>query len=208
MATRNLARISRRKARQFLQELANLRDAADATGRFEHNFKEFLNRDDGQGYTLAQIETGGCEESLERTITLDDRYGPLSDLREELRTIWTTPDLKVREWRIFLFGADPTVSVSLAAAIGPPVPTPFQQALVHLFKCAATMTCCSNKECPAPYFFARRKSQKFCSDICALPAQREQKRRWWSHHGEKWRKRRANVTISRKKTEDFLSKCP
>jgi hypothetical protein len=204
MAARNLAGVSRSKARQFLQELANLRDGVDAANRFENNFNELLNKDDSRTHILAEVECGGCEASPERAITLlDDRYGPLLALREEVRTIWTTPDLKVREWRIFLFGADPTVSVSLAAAIGPPDPTPFQQALMHLLKCAATMTCCSNKECPAPYFFARRKSQKFCSDICALPAQREHKRRWWSRHGEKWRKRRANLTNSRKRTEKF-----
>jgi hypothetical protein len=192
MVARNLVGVSRSKARQFLQELANLRDEADAANRFEHEFKHFLDKDDAQVHIPGMIESGEDEGPSGGTVTFDFRYSRLYALREELRTIWTTPSLKVREWRIFLFGADPTVSVSLAAAIGPPAPTPFQQALIHLLKCAATLTWCPNKGCPAPYFFGKRRSQKFCSNVCALPAQREQKRLWWKQHGNDWRERRAS----------------
>lgn len=38
---------------------------------------------------------------------------------------------------------------------------------------------CRNQECPAPYFLAKRRDQKYCSDICATPAKRASKLRWW-----------------------------
>jgi hypothetical protein len=41
---------------------------------------------------------------------------------------------------------------------------------------------CPNPACPAPYFFATRKGQKFCSAVCAEPAQREAKRKWWNEN--------------------------
>jgi hypothetical protein len=45
---------------------------------------------------------------------------------------------------------------------------------------------CPNAGCPAPYFIARRRSQKYCSDVCALPAQRQFKKDWWNaHRGKK-----------------------
>jgi len=41
---------------------------------------------------------------------------------------------------------------------------------------------CGNPECPARYFVADRRDQKYCSDTCAAPAKREAKLRWWDHH--------------------------
>jgi hypothetical protein len=59
---------------------------------------------------------------------------------------------------------------------------------------ADRMRYCPNPTCPAPYFIARRRSQKYCSDDCALPAQRELKRAWWKEHGDEWRKARKGST--------------
>lgn len=61
---------------------------------------------------------------------------------------------------------------------------------LHVFD---RMRYCPNPECPAPYFIAIRRSQKYCSDACALPAQREFKRKWWQEHGSTWRKKRART---------------
>jgi hypothetical protein len=38
---------------------------------------------------------------------------------------------------------------------------------------------CANPECPAPFFIAKRSDQKYCSEMCATPAKREAKLRWW-----------------------------
>jgi hypothetical protein len=43
---------------------------------------------------------------------------------------------------------------------------------------------CQNPTCPAPYFLASRRDQKFCNEKCSrLVANR----RWWSEKGLKWR---------------------
>jgi hypothetical protein len=41
---------------------------------------------------------------------------------------------------------------------------------------------CPNPECEFPYFLARKKGQKYCSEKCAKPARRESKRKWWSEN--------------------------
>jgi hypothetical protein len=53
---------------------------------------------------------------------------------------------------------------------------------------------CTNRDCPARHFFARRSTQLYCSEECAKPAQREYKRRWWSKEGEAWRKGRRRLS--------------
>ncbi len=67
---------------------------------------------------------------------------------------------------------------------------PFAQVLLRAVDVADRMRRCLNPACPAPYFIGRRRSQRYCSDACALPAQREFKRIWWREHGNNWRRRR------------------
>jgi len=66
----------------------------------------------------------------------------------------------------------------------PEVPlTPFEAAMFHLqTQLTDKIRRCPNPECPAPYFFATKGLQKFCSTPCAAPAQREAKRRWWNEN--------------------------
>lgn len=46
---------------------------------------------------------------------------------------------------------------------------------------------CRNKDCPAPYFVARRKDQRFCGSDCARLVTN---RRWWRKKGKAWRRKR------------------
>jgi len=48
--------------------------------------------------------------------------------------------------------------------------------------CADRLAFCMNTKCPAPYFLFKRRDQKYCSDICATPAKRAAKLRWWHEH--------------------------
>jgi len=59
----------------------------------------------------------------------------------------------------------------------------FGQVLLRAFEIADRLRFCPTPKCPAPYFIARRRSQKYCSDACSLPVQRECKRAWWREHG-------------------------
>ncbi|HKR33110.1 MAG TPA: hypothetical protein VJT08_21700 [Terriglobales bacterium] len=69
----------------------------------------------------------------------------------------------------------------------------FAQVLLRAFEVADRMRHCPTANCPAPYFIARRRSQKYCSDACALPAQRAFKRTWWREHANS---RRTKHTIT------------
>jgi hypothetical protein len=120
-----------------------------------------------------------------------------------LRMAWDATDLRRREWFIFKaryyyhqhnVSIPPGFSIaeevsreekarilheSRAAEQAPPPLTPFEQVAYHFHRIADRARRCGNPECPAPYFFARKKGQKYCSATCAGPAQRAQKLRWW-----------------------------
>ncbi len=48
--------------------------------------------------------------------------------------------------------------------------------------CADRLAFCMNPKCPASYFLAKRRDQKYCSNICATPAKRAAKLKWWHEH--------------------------
>jgi hypothetical protein len=126
-----------------------------------------------------------------------------------IRLAWDAPSLRAREWFIFkardehyqqtvispLIEArwrrtspdkiDEYTPQELAAKQQAPPLTPFEQALYHFHRIADRARHCGNPECPAPYFFASKKGQRYCSPKCAGPSQREQKRRWWRENRAK-----------------------
>ncbi len=57
---------------------------------------------------------------------------------------------------------------------------------------------CRNPACFTPYMLVRRRDQKYCSDACAIPAQREAKRRWW--HKQKAQRAAPKPSARRTKT--------
>ena len=67
---------------------------------------------------------------------------------------------------------------------------PFSLVGLRALQIADRMRYCPNPTCPAPYFIARRRSQKYCGEDCSIPAQLEFKRAWWREHGDAWRKAR------------------
>jgi hypothetical protein len=68
----------------------------------------------------------------------------------------------------------------------PPPVTPFEAAVFYFQTSIADLAKhCGNSECPAPYFIAIKKWQKYCSEKCAGPAARESKRRWWQENRAK-----------------------
>lgn len=71
--------------------------------------------------------------------------------------------------------------------------------LLRAQRIADRMRVCPNSECPASYFLAKRRSQKYCSEVCAVPVQREFKRRWWAKSGEEWRSKRKKSAARKRK---------
>lgn len=74
-------------------------------------------------------------------------------------------------------------------------PDSFAQVLLRAIDVAPLMRKCPNPACPAPYFIGARRSRRYCSDACSLPAQRESKRAWWNQHGHSYRGRGKKQTI-------------
>jgi hypothetical protein len=105
--------------------------------------------------------------------------------RKHLRDTWRQPTTLGRE--IELMGM---VYRYASGRPGGPEIDNFTFMMLHALRFADRMRYCGNPTCAAPYFLARRRSQKYCSDACSLPAQREHKRAWWSEHGEEWRQGR------------------
>jgi hypothetical protein len=216
--TQTLARISTAKLKKFLTELANLRDDLDSTRRFERAFAAFIPSFHRTSlFDQTQIEE---DEQLKRTFTptLQDRvienfgahFWMLPSLQMVVCRLWIEPDVRQREWAAFIIryhlytvAQDQSSEVDFLDTSSDripriPPPTPFEQALVYLVKFADKARYCANPECPAPYFFAERKNQKYCSEICAAPAQRELKRQWWAEHGEEWRTARKKAESSKR----------
>lgn len=80
----------------------------------------------------------------------------------------------------------------------PPQPTHFERLVYTLQRLGRRARHCENSDCQWPYFFASRRTQRYCSNACAVPAQREAKRRWWdSNREEQLRKRRETRGSSR-----------
>ncbi len=129
-------------------------------------------------------------------------------LQTALRRVWDAPDHRHRDW--FLFKArDHWREVLLrrfmiegsqlaqtldrqefmtkvkAGMFGPPEVTPIEAALYHLQRIGDLARHCLNSDCPAPYFIATKRWQRYCSPECAVPAQREAKRKWWAENRAK-----------------------
>lgn len=184
-------------AKSFLLELANLSDDAKAVTRFENRFAPFLPWAGQQVQRWPSVDSGEPPSDIRIKIDLSNYL--LFSLRNTLRSVWATSDLKEKEWRIFLFRADPTMTVSFLSCLEVPAPSLFEQTVMYLFKRASKTRCCQNRECHSPYFWASRRSQKYCSDVCSLPAQRSYKRLWWQKNGEEWKKLRAKKLKRRTK---------
>lgn len=120
---------------------------------------------------------------------------------EMFRATWLEPDAKKRQWgwailrtdlaRIWVSGSnylslwdDNSERLRLPQ---PPEELPIEKAYDYLLKHHQRTRYCPNPECAAPYFFAKRHTQKYCSEKCAQNCERESKRRWWAEHGEEWR---------------------
>jgi hypothetical protein len=71
-------------------------------------------------------------------------------------------------------------------AYEPPAPSALEAALYFLQDRLRGLTKhCGNPDCPAPYFIAKKRWQRYCSEECAGPAARESKRQWWRQNRAK-----------------------
>jgi hypothetical protein len=81
--------------------------------------------------------------------------------------------------------APAAIAAVTESAEPPETITPVEAAIFYLRQNRKRALHCPNPGCPAPYFFASKKGQKYCSPECAKPSQRESKRRWWAENRAK-----------------------
>lgn len=195
--------IDQRELRRFLAETANLPDlqqknekARAAWRRFAESFGSWIRSLPATNRELSE-ENGSLAspfgvKSVLVGAWLGNLYaGAVYVLSRDLQLAWEKPARQGRETGILATVVD--LAQLYATGTGRRfalVQEPIGQALLEAIHAADLMRVCLNPECPARYFFADRRTQKFCSEKCAEYAQREYKRRWWNAHGSEWRRGR------------------
>jgi len=187
--------IRRRELESFLGRVVNLRDDLTDGLALINGFTRFLG---GVPYAQLALWWTNDQEDAEDVRELEEIPGTelmhnyfLLPLRDKLRSVWGTPYpasaewtlLKIREYIVF---GDPVLHQGHLKPFFFDLPIPcvqteaLDQALVHMQKNLKRTRICQNKACTTPYFFALRSTAKYCNPECALPAQRESKRKWWA----------------------------
>jgi hypothetical protein len=136
--------------------------------------------------------------------------GYFMEIRHLLRRAWVAPDRRHRDWYLFhlrkqfhqwksqseWWSVHPPVHPDWATGeeakgllereAEPPEITHFEAAVFYLQTSVAERAkYCGGPHCPAPYFVATKRWQKYCTEECAGPALRESKRRWWTENRAK-----------------------
>jgi|ERR1019366_2234059 hypothetical protein len=183
-------KIPAKRARGFVLELANLKDEPASVDRFLTRFADFfpsrrLQRKKEIEYLVQTRQLKSLNATPEKLARARSAI-ILGDLQSWLRHAWTQSDARAREWKIFElrqhFWLRTTRDFDRDFNREDEVPPPFcfEQAMDYLLRNGGLAKVCKNESCPAPYYFAIRRSQKFCSDVCAGPAKRAAKLRWWN----------------------------
>ncbi|MCI0721078.1 MAG: hypothetical protein L0338_19225 [Acidobacteria bacterium] len=139
---------------------------------------------------LAATKTQGVVAALKkmRNASLAQLEAHQRAFHREFELAATTIFREIRFWGIHVDAAPP--------------PNHFDRLIYTLQRLGPLARHCENVNCPRPYFFASRSSQRFCSNACAVPAQREAKLRWWGRHRDeqlKKRRRRAQGSTQQNK---------
>jgi hypothetical protein len=177
----------------FLAELANLKQTdSEAISRFLKKYPKFVippQMESGK----ALLASGSPAATLGLTKVNDSLPRAMFNIQHLLRSAWKRPTPFEREVSLEL--TKYTVCASLVKGFSA------QQQIWQVFgnifialmaatRLADRFRYCENPNCPAPYFIAKRRTEKYCAEVCANVAQRKQKKAWWSEHGEEWRKNR------------------
>ena len=198
-STDSLAKLPKGRIELFLRSLVNLPAGNEAIDSLRLKFAEFL-PDLPLDSEIAQLmlKYASLEKASigklfsPRQIAAHNQRRLVVSLSTAIKQAWAAPDAETRDWKMFILRRQ-LLSFYYAEDQWPPSPpplTPLQQAVRYLQMEGRRARRCANSECPAPYFFATRRNQKFCGHDCAVPSRLEAKMRWWNDKGAKARKKR------------------
>lgn len=179
----------------LLIRFANLRDEDAEKFRGEH--PEFL--------LHPHLLESGWEFGVTRRLGLSERViahakaiadaqpNPALWKRDVLRRIWRSDEDANDYVKLLLYSSEMSPHrVEFNWKRGEIVYQPqdnFERAVYALFRNSGLAKVCENADCPAPYFIARRRTQRYCGEDCALVFQKQWKKNWWGKTGSKLRKR-------------------
>ena len=169
-------------APEFLQELANLRE--DGIVRFQQKYAPSFDRCEKSEILklreeLRALWTGGKHMPATLAAVWDEKRAPGTPLGEFICNRW------LRACRGGL--------VILMGEIQPDFEAPLALLAYCAHLCMNRMRVCGNEDCPAPYFVAERRDQRFCSSACAAPSKRAAKLRSWRKHKDQWPSQRKRI---------------
>jgi hypothetical protein len=101
-------------------------------------------------------------------------------IRIKLQRAWIARDDRHRDWHLYELRRKYRDTTAESDPLEPPKITPFEASIFYFqTRVGDKAKHCGHEDCPAPYFIAKKRWQKFCSEACAGPANRESKRKWW-----------------------------
>jgi hypothetical protein len=184
--------LSRKRVARFLEELANSPRPEDRSGRAIR-----------AGRRAARHFPEFSPTPWERDKTEAAEPDFPADLGGTLRVAWEKRLLREREAWL----SDP-METALHRARVSHVPEEAEKwrrvaaAFLRGLTFSNRLCVCGNPECPAPYFVATKKNQRYCSEKCAGWAKREAKKAWWDQHGsERRRSERKERPISKERSK-------
>ena len=138
----------------------------------------------------------------------DFYFAELSNVQRLLRDVWQERDGEKREWAIYMLRnySAKTITAEPMFVLGensyarrtsddPPPRDGLQQALIYLGRRPRSARVCGREDCDQEkYFLATQPNQRYCTDVCALEAQRKRKRGSWEDYGKDWREKRKQGT--------------
>jgi hypothetical protein len=141
----------------------------------------------------AVLFTDSASEALSKLAASSERASPVAALifySQLFQKAWKSPYTDTSFWILFMMRVfhkqltNPTSSL-----LEPPELDPFDFSLLYLIQKLGTKVAliCKNPDCPARYFFAKKKGQEYCGLDCSNDAQKEIKRRWWEEKGKQRR---------------------
>jgi len=120
--------------------------------------------------------------------------------RNDLRRAWlrSTPlnekQRVVDDWLTSSVGRPGVVGIVAPLRVGRLIPAPENlrmQLALGILENWRRFAICANPVCPARYFLAKRKTQRYCEQACCTTyAQNRRSLKWWSREGNEWRAKR------------------
>jgi len=203
--TREFLRRLSRHAPLLLREVANLRN--DGVDRLRQRYAPFFDRyEEPELFRLRDelraLWTGGREMAM--PVRVDWQSARMRLWANKKRAPQEFGSITLQEFICsrWLYRARGGLAVFWEGRRREILPDPYELPALLAYTsllCGDRLRVCRSRDCPARYFVARRRDQRYCSAECAAPAKRAAKLRSWHEHKGEWPSQRRRAKSSRRK---------